>query len=156
MGSSDISSKQCTPTTGISGLVDDVPLHTVQLEEFLPELQALIVHFHLSYDPRKLRTTADEMELFSMVTLSSGRLIQHINKSLAILTSVRLNGCSRSESVSPGVEGVQNHFQTTGADENVSSVRRHTGQTEPVGEEECEYGSEERRQLDPLHSGQSR
>ncbi|XP_059209492.1 putative uncharacterized protein C6orf183 [Centropristis striata] len=52
---------------GISGLADNVPLHTVHLEEFLPELQTLIAHFHLSYDSRKLRSTADEMELFSLV-----------------------------------------------------------------------------------------
>nr|XP_046268697.1 uncharacterized protein si:ch73-242m19.1 isoform X2 [Scatophagus argus] len=52
---------------GYSGLAADVPLHSVHLEEFLPELQALIAHFHLSYDTRKLRTAADEMELFSMV-----------------------------------------------------------------------------------------
>ncbi|XP_044023592.1 uncharacterized protein si:ch73-242m19.1 isoform X2 [Siniperca chuatsi] len=52
---------------GVSGLADNVPLHTVHLEEFLPELQALIAHFHLSYDTQKLRTTADEMELFSVV-----------------------------------------------------------------------------------------
>uniref|UniRef100_UPI0037E99645 uncharacterized protein n=1 Tax=Semicossyphus pulcher TaxID=241346 RepID=UPI0037E99645 len=44
-----------------------VPLHTVHLEEFLPELQALIDYFHLSYDTKKLKTTADEMELFSTV-----------------------------------------------------------------------------------------
>lgn len=91
-----------------------------------------------------------------MVTLSSGRPIRHVNRSLAVFTSVRLNGIDQSESVSPGVEGVQNRFQTTGADENVSSVRRHRGQTEPVGEEECEPGSEEGGQLDPLHSGQSK
>lgn len=144
------------PTPGISGLVDNVPLHTVQLEEFLPELQVLIAHFHLSYDPRKLRTTADEMELFSTVTLSGGRLIQHVNRSLTLFTRVRLSGIGQSESVSPGVEGVQNRFQTTGADENASSVRRHGGQTEPVGEEECEPGSDEGGQLDPLHSGQSK
>ncbi|TDG99230.1 hypothetical protein EPR50_G00207510 [Perca flavescens] len=52
---------------GISGLPETVPLHTIHLEEFLPELQSLIAHFHLSYDARKLRTTADEMELFSTV-----------------------------------------------------------------------------------------
>ncbi|XP_049452775.1 uncharacterized protein si:ch73-242m19.1 isoform X1 [Epinephelus fuscoguttatus] len=52
---------------GTSGLADKVPLHTVHLEEFLPELQSLIAHFHLTYDTRKLRTTADEMELFSTV-----------------------------------------------------------------------------------------
>lgn len=57
--------------------------------------------------------------------------------------------------VSPGVEGVQNNFQTTRADENVPSVRRHGRQTEPVGEEECEFGSEEGGQLDPFHSGRS-
>ncbi|XP_054470262.1 putative uncharacterized protein C6orf183 [Anoplopoma fimbria] len=52
---------------GHKGLADTVALHTVHLEEFLPELQSLIAHFHLSYDTRKLRTTADEMELFSEV-----------------------------------------------------------------------------------------
>ncbi|XP_045918386.1 uncharacterized protein si:ch73-242m19.1 isoform X3 [Micropterus dolomieu] len=52
---------------GMSGLADNVPMHTVHLEEFLPELKALIAHFHLSYDTGKLRSTADEMELFSVV-----------------------------------------------------------------------------------------
>ncbi|XP_071354884.1 uncharacterized protein [Trachinotus anak] len=46
---------------------ENVPLLSVHLEEFLPELQSLISYFHLSYDTRKLRTTADEMELFSTV-----------------------------------------------------------------------------------------
>ncbi|XP_070834688.1 putative uncharacterized protein C6orf183 [Chaetodon trifascialis] len=54
-------------TQHVDGLPDAVPLHTGHLEEFLPELQALIAHFQLPYDARKLRTTADEMELFSMV-----------------------------------------------------------------------------------------
>ncbi|XP_073339210.1 uncharacterized protein [Pagrus major] len=54
-------------TQHAAGAADNVPLHTVHLEEFLPELQALIAHFHLSHDPQKLRTTADEMELFSTV-----------------------------------------------------------------------------------------
>lgn len=58
-------------------------------------------------------------------------------------------------SVSPGVEGVQNNFQTTRADENVSSVRRYGGEAEPVGEEEREFDSEEGGQLDPFHSGRS-
>ncbi|XP_065822726.1 putative uncharacterized protein C6orf183 [Labrus bergylta] len=44
-----------------------VPVHTVPREEFTPELQALLDNFHLSYDTWKLRTTADEMELFSTV-----------------------------------------------------------------------------------------
>lgn len=57
-------------TTGMSGLADNVPMHTVHLEEFLPELKALIAHFHLSYDTGKLRSTADEMELFSVVMLN--------------------------------------------------------------------------------------
>ncbi|KAM8736120.1 uncharacterized protein AB9X84_021648 [Acanthopagrus schlegelii] len=52
---------------GVPGPADTVPLHTVHLEEFLPELQALIAHFHLPHDPQNLRTTADEMELFSTV-----------------------------------------------------------------------------------------
>lgn len=54
-------------TAGVSGQAENVPLHSAHLEEFLPELQSLITYFHLSYDTRKLRTTADEMELFSMV-----------------------------------------------------------------------------------------
>ncbi|XP_074547863.1 uncharacterized protein LOC141806315 isoform X3 [Halichoeres trimaculatus] len=44
-----------------------VPRHTAHLEEFLPELQCLMDYFHLAYDTKKLRTTADEMELFCMV-----------------------------------------------------------------------------------------
>ncbi|TKS86998.1 Coiled-coil domain-containing protein 162 [Collichthys lucidus] len=52
---------------GISGPAHSVPLHTAHLEEFLPELQDLIAHFHLSYDARRLRSSADEMELFSVV-----------------------------------------------------------------------------------------
>ncbi|XP_036928246.1 uncharacterized protein si:ch73-242m19.1 isoform X2 [Acanthopagrus latus] len=54
-------------TSHAAGPADTVPLHTVHLEEFLPELQALIAHFHLPHDPQNLRTTADEMELFSTV-----------------------------------------------------------------------------------------
>ncbi|KAM7403482.1 hypothetical protein PAMA_004100 [Pampus argenteus] len=53
------------PTQHADGV--SVPLHTVHLEEFLPELQSLITYFHLSYDTEKISTTADEMELFSMV-----------------------------------------------------------------------------------------
>uniref|UniRef100_A0AAQ6IJB5 Si:ch73-242m19.1 n=1 Tax=Anabas testudineus TaxID=64144 RepID=A0AAQ6IJB5_ANATE len=49
------------------GLADIVPLHSVNREEFLAELNALITYFQLSYDTEKLRTTADEMELFSTV-----------------------------------------------------------------------------------------
>ncbi|XP_062296819.1 uncharacterized protein si:ch73-242m19.1 [Scomber scombrus] len=52
---------------GVSVPAKDFPLHTVHLEEFLPELQSLITYFHLSYDVGKIRTTADEMELFSIV-----------------------------------------------------------------------------------------
>ncbi|XP_042292989.1 uncharacterized protein si:ch73-242m19.1 isoform X2 [Thunnus maccoyii] len=52
---------------GVSVPVYDVPLHTGQMEEFLPELQSLINYFHLSYDAGKIKTTADEMELFSVV-----------------------------------------------------------------------------------------
>ncbi|XP_055361944.1 uncharacterized protein si:ch73-242m19.1 isoform X2 [Betta splendens] len=49
------------------GLADDVPFHAVHLEEFLPELTSLIAFFHLPYDVTRLRTSADEMELFSVV-----------------------------------------------------------------------------------------
>ncbi|XP_053192243.1 uncharacterized protein si:ch73-242m19.1 [Scomber japonicus] len=52
---------------GVSVPAKDVPLHTVHLEDFLPELQSLITYFNLSYDAGKIRTTADEMELFSIV-----------------------------------------------------------------------------------------
>ncbi|XP_071380611.1 putative uncharacterized protein C6orf183 [Centroberyx affinis] len=52
-----------------AGLADDVPIHTVKLEEFRPELQSLVSYFHLHYDTLNIRTTADEMELFSMVKL---------------------------------------------------------------------------------------
>lgn len=139
-------------TTGFPGLADDVPLHTVHLEDFLPDLQALIAHFHLSYDTRKLRSTADEMELFSTVVSSNGELILlTFKKALQYLRLCTITGLS----VSPGVEGVPNNFQTTRADENVSSVRRYGGEAEPVGEEERKFGSEEGGQLDPLHSGRT-
>lgn len=52
------------------------------------------------------------------------------------------------------MEAVQDHLQTTRADENVSSVRQHRRQTESVEEEEWEHGSEEGGQLDPIHSGE--
>lgn len=52
---------------GASGPAHVVPLHTVHLQEFLPELKALISCFHLPYDAEKLRNSADEMELFSLV-----------------------------------------------------------------------------------------
>ncbi|XP_067336381.1 uncharacterized protein si:ch73-242m19.1 isoform X1 [Channa argus] len=51
---------------GASGRAD-VPQHTVHLEGFVAELQSLITYFHLPYDSGKLRTPADEMELFSTV-----------------------------------------------------------------------------------------
>lgn len=60
--------EQNDESSGFQGQTNNVPLHTVHLEEFLPELQALIAHFGLSYDVQKLRNAADEMELFSMVT----------------------------------------------------------------------------------------
>ncbi|XP_045063392.1 putative uncharacterized protein C6orf183 [Coregonus clupeaformis] len=43
-------------------------MHTVKLEEFLPELQSLVSYFRLPYDTQNIRNTADEMELFSMVS----------------------------------------------------------------------------------------
>lgn len=65
---------------GSPGLAHDVPVHTLHLQDFLPELQALAAHFHLSYDVRELRCTADEMELYSMVTSSDRQHIQLIKK----------------------------------------------------------------------------
>lgn len=53
------------------------------------------------------------------------------------------------------MEGVQISFQTTGADEDVSSVRWDGGEAEPAGEEQRGFGSEEGGQLDPLHPGRS-
>lgn len=50
-------------------MTDKVPRHTIELDQFHPELQSLVSHFHLDYDATKIQTTADEMELFSMVTL---------------------------------------------------------------------------------------
>lgn len=46
-------------------------LHTVHLEQFMPKLESLLAYFCLPYDTGNLKTTADEMELFSMVYLSS-------------------------------------------------------------------------------------
>ncbi|XP_005736841.2 putative uncharacterized protein C6orf183 [Pundamilia nyererei] len=46
---------------------DGLPLHTVHLEQFMPELESLLAYFCLPYDSGNLKTTADEMELFSMV-----------------------------------------------------------------------------------------
>ncbi|XP_072222022.1 putative uncharacterized protein C6orf183 [Leuresthes tenuis] len=54
-------------TQHFGGIADNVPLHTLHLDGFLPELQSLITFFQLPYDTGSLRTTADEMELFSMV-----------------------------------------------------------------------------------------
>lgn len=52
------------------------------------------------------------------------------------------------------MEGVPGNLQATGADENLSSVRQHRGETGSVGEEEERHlSSEEGGQLDPLHSG---
>ncbi|TKS86985.1 Coiled-coil domain-containing protein 162 [Collichthys lucidus] len=62
---------------GISGPAHSVPLHTAHLEEFLPELQDLLAHFHLSYDARRLRSSADEMELFSVVWREFRTMFRH-------------------------------------------------------------------------------
>jgi len=60
----------------MSGVADNVPLHTLHLDGFLPELQSLITYFQLPYDTGSLRTTADEMELFSMVLLPKRQVTQ--------------------------------------------------------------------------------
>lgn len=65
---------------GSPGLADDVPVHMLHLQDFLPELQALTAHFHLSYDVWELRSTADEMELYSMVMSPDRQDIQLILK----------------------------------------------------------------------------
>ncbi|XP_041828572.1 putative uncharacterized protein C6orf183 [Melanotaenia boesemani] len=54
-------------STMTASVADEVPLLTIHLEEFLPELQTLITYFQLPYDTGNLRTAADEMELFSRV-----------------------------------------------------------------------------------------
>ncbi|TNN78252.1 hypothetical protein EYF80_011492 [Liparis tanakae] len=57
-----------TGVPGVPGVpAAGVPLHAAHLEEFLLELQELLAHFQLSYDARELQTSADEMELFSVV-----------------------------------------------------------------------------------------
>eukprot|EP00063_Salmo_salar_P077648 XP_014052483.1 PREDICTED: transmembrane protein FLJ37396 isoform X3 [Salmo salar] len=53
---------------GMFRLANQVPMHTVKLEEFLPELQSLVSYFRLPYDTQNIRNTADEMELFSMIS----------------------------------------------------------------------------------------
>nr|XP_019953456.1 PREDICTED: putative uncharacterized protein C6orf183 [Paralichthys olivaceus] len=57
---------QTQDADGVSETGNFLPL-SVHLDDFLPELQSLIVFFHLSCDTRQLRTAADEMELFSTV-----------------------------------------------------------------------------------------
>ncbi|XP_029973333.1 putative uncharacterized protein C6orf183 [Salarias fasciatus] len=77
---SDVEEETLTETGdagGFSGLAEDVPHHTVHLEEFLPELQSLISYFQLPYDTEKLRTSADEMELFSMVWREFRAIFRH-------------------------------------------------------------------------------
>ncbi|KAM3594364.1 uncharacterized protein V6R79_006445 [Siganus canaliculatus] len=63
----EVSEEELHKTLHADGLVDKVPLHTVHLEQFLPELQDLVTHFQLTYDTQKLSSAADELELFSMV-----------------------------------------------------------------------------------------
>ncbi|XP_038865068.1 putative uncharacterized protein C6orf183 [Salvelinus namaycush] len=53
---------------GMFRLANQVPMHTVKLEEFLPELQSLVSYFRLPYDTQNIRNTAEEMELFSMIS----------------------------------------------------------------------------------------
>ncbi|XP_034419431.1 uncharacterized protein si:ch73-242m19.1 [Cyclopterus lumpus] len=60
-------SRETPHVGGVPEPAAGVPLHSAHLEEFLPELQALIAHFQLSSDARELQTTADQMELFSSV-----------------------------------------------------------------------------------------
>lgn len=52
-----------------------------------------------------------------------------------------------------GVEGVPGNFPAAGADEDVSSVRQRGGGAKSAGEAEPRGHSEERSQLDPVHSG---
>ncbi|KAM9433887.1 uncharacterized protein ACWYII_017323 isoform 3-T3 [Salvelinus alpinus] len=53
---------------GMFRLPNQVPMHTVKLEEFLPELQSLVSYFRLHYDTQNIRNTAEEMELFSKIS----------------------------------------------------------------------------------------
>lgn len=52
-----------------TGAADRLPVHTAQLGDFLPELQSLLAHFHLVDHAHEPHSAADEMELYSAVTL---------------------------------------------------------------------------------------
>ncbi|XP_059257148.1 uncharacterized protein LOC132018346 [Mustela nigripes] len=59
--------------TSISGLTRTetaffLPQHTTEREELKPQLGLLLSHFSISYDVEELRDTAQEMELFNLVS----------------------------------------------------------------------------------------
>ncbi|XP_072545413.1 uncharacterized protein [Salminus brasiliensis] len=54
--------------SGIFRPSSKVPLHSVKLDEFKAELQHLLSHYNIQYNIESIRTYADQMELFSMVT----------------------------------------------------------------------------------------
>ncbi|MGH0156902.1 UNVERIFIED_CONTAM: hypothetical protein FKN15_076171 [Acipenser sinensis] len=45
-----------------------LPVQQLELKEFKPQLQYLISHFEIDYNTEDLRNTANEMELFTMIT----------------------------------------------------------------------------------------
>ncbi|XP_076408505.1 uncharacterized protein LOC102904867 isoform X1 [Peromyscus maniculatus bairdii] len=68
----DLSSAPPGPTdAGISGrrgAACVLPQHVTEKEEVKPQLRHLLSHFHIPYDLEKLSDSAEEMELFSLVS----------------------------------------------------------------------------------------
>lgn len=56
------------PLLATPGAADHLPVHTAHLGDFLPELQALLTHFHLADHARELGSVADEMDLYGVAS----------------------------------------------------------------------------------------
>ncbi|XP_036448528.1 putative uncharacterized protein C6orf183 [Colossoma macropomum] len=54
--------------SGMFGSSSKVPRHSVKLDEFRDQLQHLLSHYNIQYNVQSIKTSADQMELFSMVT----------------------------------------------------------------------------------------
>ncbi|XP_066505111.1 uncharacterized protein si:ch73-242m19.1, partial [Hoplias malabaricus] len=53
--------------SGIFGSGSKAPLHSVKLDEFQTELQHLLSYYNIQYNTESIKTSADQMELFSLV-----------------------------------------------------------------------------------------
>ncbi|XP_051501949.1 uncharacterized protein si:ch73-242m19.1 [Myxocyprinus asiaticus] len=54
--------------SGVIASMSDIPLHSIKTEDFKTQLEFLLSHYNIQFNIHTIKTTADEMELYSMVS----------------------------------------------------------------------------------------